>query len=665
MDREALQRRSAVMARAALGLAVLGALVHAAWIAGLGAGKADGLINNGIYNAVLVLCALTCLLRAAGRAPDRFVWLAFGLGLAAWAAADIYWTAALADVKHAPYPSLADVGYLLAYPCMYVGVLLLVRQRVRFSMGSWLDGAIGGLAAAALATAALAPALVGLTKGDPAVVATNLAYPLGDVLLLSFLIAGFAVAGVRVGRSWLLVGLGLAAWGIADPIYLYQEATGSYAGGYLDSLWLVGGLAIAAAALWDAPPGAPRESHSMLFPAVFGGIAVGVLAWDHYERIGEVSVWLAVATLAAVVVRLLMSSRENRRLLAAVRQDAVTDALTGLGNRRSLTAHLRRATERGDRVVFAIFDLDGFKAYNDSFGHPAGDILLRRLGHELERAVAPLGDAFRLGGDEFCVLVPGGADAIGAVLELAGAALSEHGEGFRITASAGAVALPDEAGDPTEALRTADSRMYAAKGQRSSSAGRQARDVLLRVLREREPDLGQHLRGVSRLASEIGHAAGLSAEELDSLVRAAELHDIGKIAIPDRVLHKPGPLDAEEWALMRTHTTIGERILAAAPAMAPVAKLVRSSHERWDGTGYPDGLAGESIPFGARVIFVCDAYDAMTEARSYRASLGPEGALDELRRCAGTQFDAAIVELFAEHVYPSLSEQGAGVAGIH
>ena len=148
MDRLTLQRRSAVLARVTLGLAALGLLVHAAWLAGFAAGEADGLINNGVYNAVLVLSALTCLLRAAGRAPERFVWLAFGLGLAAWAAADIYWTVALADVKHPPYPSLADVGYLLAYPCMYVGVLLLVRQRVRFSIGSWLDGAIGGLAAA-------------------------------------------------------------------------------------------------------------------------------------------------------------------------------------------------------------------------------------------------------------------------------------------------------------------------------------------------------------------------------------------------------------------------------------------------------------------------------------------------------------------------------------
>jgi len=659
MDGVTVNKWTTAMARIALALAVLGLVVHAAWIGGLWAGEADGLINNGVYNAVLVLCAATCLLRAAGRGPERWVWFSFGLGLAFWTAGDIYWTAALADVRHPPYPSMADALYLLAYPCMYVGVLLLIRQRVRLSIGSWLDGAIGGLAAAALATAALAPALVGLTRGDPAVVATNLAYPLGDVLLLSFLIAGFALAGVKVGRSWLLVGLGLLAWGVADPIYLYQEATSSYAGGYLDSLWLVGGIAIAAAALWDTPPGPRHESHSMLFPAVFGAIAVGVLAWDHYERIGEVSVWLAVSTLAAVVIRLLISFRENRLLLAAVRRDAVTDALTGLGNRRALTARLGAATDRREEMVFAIFDLDGFKAYNDSFGHPAGDILLRRLGRGLDRAVRPEGRAFRLGGDEFCVLVPGGPARIEEVRELAGDALSERGEGFDITASSGAVALPHEANDPTEALRTADSRMYAAKGQRSSSAGRQARDVLLRVLREREPGIDDHLRGVARLAGDIGRAAALDAEERDSLVRAAELHDIGKIAIPDRVLHKPGPLDEEEWELMRSHTTVGERILAAAPAMAPVASLVRSSHERWDGTGYPDGLAGEEIPFGARVIFVCDAFEAMTEERAYRDALTPQEALAELRRCAGTQFDPEIVALFADRVFPAMAADPA------
>ncbi len=638
-----------------LGLAGLGLLLHAAWIGGLGRGEADVFIDEWVYNGVLALAAVICLLKAALSPQDRWMWLAFGLGVAAWTAADIYWTAVLFDVKKPPYPSVADAGYLLAYPFMYVGVLLLVRSRVRFSAGAWLDGAIGGLAAAALATAILSPALIGLTKGDPAAIATNLAYPLGDVILLSFLVAGFAVTGVRAGRSWLLVGIGIATWGVADAIYLYQTATSSYDGGYLDSLWLVGGIAIAAAAAFaDGKPRERHEAHSILFPALFSAIAVGVLAWDHYDRLNEVAIWFAVATLAAVVLRLVLSFRENRALITAVGRDAVTDALTGLDNRRSLMVHLARAAEGPREVVFAIFDLDGFKAYNDGFGHPAGDLLLRRLGANLADAVAPQGTAFRLGGDEFCVLVPGGPERVDGVLAIASAALSEHGEGFEITASSGAVVLPDEAADPTEALRRADTRMYTAKGQRSSSAQRQTHDVLVRVLREREPELGDHLRGVAQLAAEIAHVAELDAEELDSVVRAAELHDIGKIAIPDRILHKPGPLDDEEWELMRTHTTIGERILAAAPAMSPVAALVRSSHERWDGRGYPDGLAGERIPIGSRIIFVCDAFEAMTEDRPYREPLCPQEAMVELRNCAGTQFDARLVELFAEHVFPAL-----------
>jgi HD-GYP domain-containing protein (c-di-GMP phosphodiesterase class II) len=146
----------------------------------------------------------------------------------------------------------------------------------------------------------------------------------------------------------------------------------------------------------------------------------------------------------------------------------------------------------------------------------------------------------------------------------------------------------------------------------------------------------------------------MEGEELDTLVRAAELHDIGKIAIPDRILHKPGSLDGAEWDLMQRHPAIGERILATAPAMTGVAALVRSSHERWDGAGYPDELEGERIPYGSRIIFVCDAFEAMIETRSYRDARTPDEALAELRRCAGSQFDPGVVELFAERVFPRL-----------
>ena len=149
------------------------------------------------------------------------------------------------------------------------------------------------------------------------------------------------------------------------------------------------------------------------------------------------------------------------------------------------------------------------------------------------------------------------------------------------------------------------------------------------------------------LALAVGRRMGMSAEGLDVLARAAELHDVGKIAIPDAILNKPGPLDEEEWKFMRRHTILGERILMAASALRPVARLVRCSHERFDGGGYPDGLAGEQIPLGARIIFVCDAFDAMTSDRTYSTAIAPAEALAELRRCAGTQFDPRVVEAFA------------------
>jgi two-component system, cell cycle response regulator len=140
------------------------------------------------------------------------------------------------------------------------------------------------------------------------------------------------------------------------------------------------------------------------------------------------------------------------------------------------------------------------------------------------------------------------------------------------------------------------------------------------------------------------------------VARAAELHDVGKIAIPEGVLRKRESLTAVELDLIRKHTLIGERILSAAPAMVPVARLVRSSHERWDGDGYPDRLGGEDIPLGARIIAVCDAFDAMISKKPYRRSLESPQALSELRRCSGTQFDPRLVQLFCDHVYAQVGD---------
>ncbi len=378
-------------------------------------------------------------------------------------------------------------------------------------------------------------------------------------------------------------------------------------------------------------------------PGLLGDIGAGPLA--------ILAVALLLMTLAALSLR-----ASHRELEAA----ATTDSLTGLPNRRQLMADLdARAARPGDPAVLLLFDLDGFKSYNDSFGHVAGDALLTRLGQALERGVQPHGRAYRLGGDEFCVLADAGARA---EIELAApAALAEHGDGFTVTASYGAVAIPSEARGSGDALLIADQRMYAQKNSGRVTARRQSTDVLLRALAEHHPGLEGHLGSVAHLAGAVGRRLGLEGEDLERVLVAAELHDVGKVAIPEAIINKPGPLDDDEWAFMRRHTLIGERIIAAAPALGAVARLVRASHEHWDGNGYPDATAGEDIPLGARIVAVCDAYDAIVADRPYRHGRSAAEAMAELHRCAGAQFDPAVVDAFAA-VLAAQGDAGAVVA---
>jgi diguanylate cyclase (GGDEF)-like protein len=336
-----------------------------------------------------------------------------------------------------------------------------------------------------------------------------------------------------------------------------------------------------------------------------------------------------------------------------LREQALTDALTGLGNRRMLASDLDERLPRASSsrpLVLMMFDLDGFKSYNDTFGHLAGDAVLARLGGKLAGAVSAYGTAYRLGGDEFCVLARADADEIHTVLAAAVGALEESGENFAVGASYGAVLLPHEATNLDNALQLADERMYSRKKGRPSLAGDQTRDVLISIIHARQPSLRDHSSEVAELCLRVGRRLAMTAEELDELARAAELHDVGKVGIPDAILEKPQPLNQAEWEFMHQHTVLGERILSAAPALRPVAVIVRASHERWDGRGYPDGLAGEDIPLGARIIAACDAYDAMTTDRCYRRQLGHARACSELRREAGRQFDADVVEALLDEL---------------
>ncbi|MDQ2630370.1 MAG: diguanylate cyclase [Actinomycetota bacterium] len=629
----------------------------------LGSEPLQDAVGRWAYDAVVLGAALIVLWRAATVERERWAWLALGVGMLLWALGQTYYSAVLYYASPAPFPSPADLLFLAFYPASFLALVLLLRARVpQLEPLAWVDGLIGALAVAGVAAALIFPPVLEALGGDPLGVAVNLAYPCADLVLLGLLSGAFAASKWRMQGTWLLIAFALLLFGTSDVVYLSVGGQSTEALNLASIGWPLAFLLLAVASWLPATASnaflGQADGNRILVPIAMAVTGVALLAAGSFVHIGPAAVALGVACLAAVLARLVITFDQNRRVLAASREEAVTDALTGLANRRALMADLERvmAATPPEAMVLALFDLDGFKAYNDSFGHSAGDDLLRRLGGQLAAAMAPYGRGYRLGGDEFCILASTREISADDLCEVAEEALSERGKGFTVGASWGRVLIPVEVVTATDALRVADRRMYAKKGLRAGSARSQTRGVLLRVLQEREPQLERHLEGVASLAAAFGRALSLEGEELDVLVRAAELHDIGKIAIPDEILHRPGELSPEEWTLMRKHTLIGERVLEAAPALGQVAKVVRSTHERWDGDGYPYGLSGREIPLGARVILICDAFNAMTEGRPYRPAVGREEALEELRRCAGSQFDPDLVRTFIEKVVPGLGQ---------
>lgn len=617
-----------------------------------------GIFDQSVYGVLMGGTALTVLARGAFVPAQRAAWLTMGAGLLCWCLGDLYYTlfvegSGAAGGKVSP----ADALYLAFYPCCYAALVLLLSAHLReLRIGMWLDGLIGGLAAAAVGAAIILPPILHGAHGNDTAIGVALAYPIGDLLLLVFTLSALGMTGWRPGRVWLLIAASMLASAVADSSYIYLTATDSYrVGVWSQCLWPASAvlLAIAAWTPWPRPARRRVEGWRLMsVPSLSLLAALGVLIYGNLPgaQLTPTALILAAVTVLAVCVHLMMTVRENIAMLAGSRLLALTDPLTGLGNRRQLMEDLNVACRRvsaGETWELMLYDLNGFKRYNDTFGHPAGDALLARLSDKLKTVVAPYGTAYRMGGDEFCVLLRDCAKRLDALTEASVAALSERGPGFSIGAAHGVVSIPPGLEDPAAVMQLADQRLYKRKDEtREASAVQQLRDVLLQAFQERHPDLQEHQRGVGALVLDVGRRLGMSGEELDVLARAAELHDVGKIAIPDAILNKPGPLDAEEWGFMSRHTILGERILKAAAALRPVAGLVRSSHERFDGKGYPDGLHGEGIPLGARIIFVCDAFDAMISERSYSGAVTPSDAIAELRACAGTQFDPTVVEAF-------------------
>lgn len=606
----------------------------------------EGLLLDGpIYDSAGLIGGALCLLRAWQFAKDRSAWMLFGLALLANGIGDSIWTWFLRDAAVEPSPSPSDPAYLISYALAGAGLLSLMRSRLpgtRLSLR--MDGVVGAVTTAALCTALLIVPLLGNLPADPAAAAITAAYPVADVVLIAIVVGVLALTGWRLGRQIGLLLLGLTAIAVGDLGYLTALEGGSAValGDWFEVLWPISNILVALAA-WQPQTAtrrrAPEGSRELLVPCGFalaGTALLTIVAWDS----GPTIALMAAAAPLAAIARMALAVRENQVLLTQVR----TDSLTGLGNRGKLTNDLDDALRTGQPQTISLFDLDGFKLYNDTYGHPAGDALLRRLGARLARTVAGRGEAYRIGGDEFCVIVPEVGPDPSDLVKIAAQALGEQGEGFLVTASHGIAVMPDEGATAELILQVADRRMYQVKDSNRASARNQAQEVLLGALAEREPKLRDHLMDVARLATEVAKAIGLDDAYVDRIERAAKLHDVGKVAIPDAILSKPGPFDRAELDFIRRHTIFGERIVSAAPALAAIGPIIRASHERWDGGGYPDGLAGGEIPLEARVVFACDAFDAMVSIRPYSSALAIPEALAEMRRCSGSQFDPRVVK---------------------
>jgi two-component system, cell cycle response regulator len=446
--------------------------------------------------------------------------------------------------------------------------------------------------------------------------------------------------------------------------------------------WLFPQIGLAAAAFYAvdltlvafAVSRSAREPFASLFRDALSSTVIA------FSIMASLSLLLAVlwerspflsAALVGPVVAIALYQRSVYRELRAMRL-ALTDPLTGLGNHRYFYEQLDRALAEAEsdglHVALCLFDIDDFKHVNDAYGHPAGDEILVAVASRLRRD----GEAFRLGGDEFALLLVGQTERQAVAIAegvLARAKEVAAAPDEQLQLSAGIAIYPAVGVERSELVRVADSALYLAKEHGKNRVRVYRPDLLelaeLRRLAEgpdraarlraaaslahavdaRDAYTGSHSYMVGELAARVARRMGLELEQVELTRLAGSLHDLGKLAIPEEILRKPGPLNEAERLVLERHPQIGFRMLDSL-GVEPVASWVLHHHERWDGDGYPDRLGGERIPLGSRILFVADAYDAMTSDRIYRSRLSHERAIGELERCAGTQFDPEVVSAF-------------------
>ncbi len=437
--------------------------------------------------------------------------------------------------------------------------------------------------------------------------------------------------------------------------------------------------------LWEADRGVLTASGlEMFFPIKSRGRLIGILALGrkksglYYNE--DIQLIQSMASQAGIII-------ENARVYSQAITWANTDGLTELYNHRHFHERIDQEIARGSRfgTVFSLImvDLDHFKTYNDNYGHLAGDEVLRKVGRCIESSIRSVDLAFRYGGEEFTVVLPATRlnDAYKAAERIRKTIEAKASTGATpVTASLGISNWPMDGMTKEAVIGRADAALYQAKqaGRNrtclSSEVVKTGTSLVSMELESKERALSiiyalaatvdakdhytyGHSKKVSQYAVALSEALGLPPEKVSTIRAAGLLHDIGKIAVPDSTLNKAGPLTEEEWEPLKAHPELGMEILKHVIDLMNCLPAILHHHEQYDGSGYPKGLKGEDIPLEARIMAIADVYDAITSIRPYRNQLTPQEALDELRRCAGTQFDPELVKTFCQAIEPLLPKQ--------